>query len=156
MPFVSTKNNGGVPDPNVNRRGRPLKGDEKTLTRREAKDKEHLTTARKFKPLKHSALKHLKAMLDDPKTSEAAKVKIIDMILKHDMNLLESLYAPSRGDETTENDKVEDVQPQHKPAFSLHMIPPKTEEEYFINTARSANRKGVIPHSLLLFLIRGR
>jgi ABC-type antimicrobial peptide transport system ATPase subunit len=79
--------------------------------------------------LKHSALKHLKAMLDDPKTSEAAKVKIIDMILKHDMNLLESLYAPSRGDEMVETEKVEDVQPQHKPAFSLHMIPPKTEEE---------------------------
>ena len=129
MPFISTKDNGGVPDKNVNRRGRPLKGDEKTLTRREAKDKEHLTTARKFKPLKHSALKHLKAMLDDPKTSEAAKVKIIDMILKHDMNLLESLYAPSRGDEMTETEKVEDVQPLHKPACSLHMIPPKTEEE---------------------------
>lgn len=124
MPFVATKDNDGVPDPNVNRRGRPLKGDEKTLTRRAAKDKEHLTTARKFKPLKHSALKHLKAMLDDPKTSEAARVKLIDMILKHDMTLLESLYAPSRGDEMAENEKVEDVQPQHKPAFSLHMIPP--------------------------------
>lgn len=56
-------------------------------------------------------------------------MKIIDMILKHDMNLLESLYAPSRGDEMTETEKVEDVQPQHKPAFSLHMIPPKPEEE---------------------------
>ena len=28
-----------------------------------------------------------------------------------------------------QKEKVEDVQPQHKPAFSLHMIPPKTEEE---------------------------
>ena len=129
MPFVSTKNNGGVPDPNVNRRGRPLKGDEKTLTRREAKDKEHLTTARKFKPLKHSALKHLKAMLDDPKTSEAARVKIIDMILKHDMNLLESLYAPSRGDEMTETEKVEDVQPDNRPLFSLKMLPQPEEKE---------------------------
>lgn len=129
MPFVATKDNDGIPDPNVNRRGRPLKGDEKTLTRRAAKDKEHLTTARKFKPLKHSALKHLKAMLDDPKTSEAARVKLIDMILKHDMNLLESLYAPSRGDEMTENEKVEDVQPQHKPAFSLHMITPPNKAE---------------------------
>ena len=129
MPFISTKDNGGKRDANINKLGRPLKKDEKTLTRREAKDKEHLTTARKFKPLKHSALKHLKAMLDDPKTSEAARVKIIDMILKHDMNLLESLYAPSRGDEMVETEKVEDVQPQHKPAFSLHMIPPKSEEE---------------------------
>ena len=51
------------------------------------------------------------------------------MILKHDMNLLESLYAPSRGDEMVETEKVEDVQPQHKPAFSLHMIPPKPEED---------------------------
>ncbi len=129
MVFKARKDNGGQIDSAINTRGRPLKKDEKTLTRREAKDKEHLTTARKFKPLKHSALKHLKAMLDDPKTSEAARVKIIDMILKHDMNLLESLYAPSRGDEMIETEKVEDVQPLHKPAFSLQMLPPKTEEE---------------------------
>lgn len=47
------------------------------------------------------------------------------------MNLLESLYAPSRGDEMTETEKVEDVQPQHKPAFSLHMIPPKRKKSDF-------------------------
>ena len=129
MVFKARKDNGGQIDPAINKLGRPLKKDEKTLTRREAKDKEHLTTARKFKPLKHSALKHLKAMLDDPKTSEAARVKIIDMILKHDMNLLESLYAPSRGDEMIETEKVEDVQPDNRPTFSLRMINTESEQK---------------------------
>ena len=129
MVFKKRSENGGKIHEDINTRGRPLKKDQKTLTRREAKDKEHLTTARKFKPLKHSALKHLKAMLDDPKTSEAAKVKIIDMILKHDMNLLESLYAPSRGDEMIADEKVEDVQPQNnQPILSLRIVEPEQKE----------------------------
>ncbi len=40
MPFVSTKDNGGKRDSNINKAGRPLKKDTQTLTRREAKDKE--------------------------------------------------------------------------------------------------------------------
>ena len=43
MVFKARKDNGGQIDSAINTRGRPLKKDEKTLTRREAKDKEMLT-----------------------------------------------------------------------------------------------------------------
>lgn len=123
MPFISTKNNGGVPDPNVNRAGRPLKSDTKTVTRREAKDKENLVTARKLKPIKHSALKHLQRIIDDPKTTEAGRLKAIDMIMKYSHMTIESLYAQAGREELSEDQMViEEVQPDNRPVFSLRMI----------------------------------
>ena len=130
MPFISTKDNGGVPDKNVNRKGRPLKKDEKTLTRREAKDKEMLTLARKLKPGAQVALKEALKILNNDKASEAAKLKAAEIYLKYFHLTVDKLYQPSGADELPEDQmKVEDVQPQHKPAFSLHMLPPRTEEE---------------------------
>ena len=130
MPFVSTKDNGGVPDKNVNRKGRPLKKDTQTLTRREAKDKEMLTLARKLKPGAQVALKEALKILNNDKASEAAKLKAAEIYLKYFHLTVDKLYQPSGADELPEGQtKVEDVQPQHKPAFSLHMLPPRTEEE---------------------------
>ena len=83
MPFVSTKDNGGVPDKNVNRKGRPLKKDTQTLTRREAKDKEMLTLARKLKPGAQIALKEALKILNNDKASEAAKLKAAEIYLKY-------------------------------------------------------------------------
>ena len=130
MPFISTKDNGGVPDKNVNRRGRPLKGDEKTLTRREAKDKEMLTLARKLKPGAQIALKEALKILNNESASEAGKLKAADIYLKYFQMTMDKLYAASGVGELEEGDtKVEDVQPQHKPAFSLHMITPPDKVE---------------------------
>jgi len=127
MPFVSTKENGGKRDPNISTKGRPLKGDEKTITRREAKDKENLVTARKLKPIKHSALKHLQKIIDDPKTTESGRLKAIEMVMKYSHVTNESLFAPSAKDELPEEEtKVEEVQPDNRPVFSLRMI--NTEE----------------------------
>ena len=129
IPFVSTKDNGGKRDSNINKRGRPLKGDEKTLTRREAKDKEMLTLARKLKPGAQVALKEALKILNDPKASEAGKLKAADIYLKYFQLTMDKLYAASGADELPEGEMtIQDVQPQHKPAFSLHMIPPKIEE----------------------------
>lgn len=130
MPFIATKENGGIPDPNVNRRGRPLKGDEKSITRREAKDKENLGKSRKLKPLTGSAMKHLNKIIEDPKTTEAGRLKAIDMILKYSHLTLESLFAPSARDELPEEStKVEEVQPDSRPVFSLRMINTESEDK---------------------------
>ena len=132
MPFVSTKDNGGKRDSNINKLGRPLKKDEKTLTRREAKDKEMLTLARKLKPGAQIALKEALKILNNDKASEAAKLKAAEIYLKYFHLTVDKLYAASGADELPEGEtKVEDLQPQHKPAFSLHMIQPqeKPEEE---------------------------
>lgn len=130
MPFVATKDNGGVPDRNVNRKGRPLKKDEKTLTRREAKDKEMLTLARKLKPGAQVALKEALKILNNEKSSEAAKLKAAEIYLKYFHLTIEKLYAASGADELPEGEtKVEDVQPNNNPVFSLRMINTDPEEK---------------------------
>ena len=128
MPFVSTKDNGGVPDKNVNRKGRPLKKDTQTLTRREAKDKEMLTLARKLKPGAQIALKEALKILNNDKASEAAKLKAAEIYLKYFHLTVDKLYAASGADEIPESEtKVEDVQPDNRPVFSLKII--NNEEE---------------------------
>ena len=130
MPFVSTKDNGGVPDKNVNRKGRPLKKDEKTLTRREAKDKEMLTLARKLKPGAQVALKEALKILNNDKASEAAKLKAAEIYLKYFHLTVDKLYQPSGADELPEDQvEVSDVQPDNRPTFSLRMINTELKEQ---------------------------
>ena len=128
MPFIATKENGGKRDPNISKRGRPLKGDEKSLTRREAKDKEFLTLARKLKPGAQVALKEALRILNDPNASEAGKLKAADIYLKYFQLTIDKLYAPSAADELPEEDtKVEDVQPQGQPILSLRIVDQQKE-----------------------------
>lgn len=123
MPFVAKENNNGKIDKNINRRGRPLKGDEKTLTRREAKDKEMLTLARKLKPGAQVALKEALKILNDPKASEAGKLKAADIYLKYFQLTMDKLYAASAADELPESEMtIQDVQPDNRPLFSLKII----------------------------------
>ena len=130
MPFIATKDNGGVPDKNVNRKGRPLKKDEKTLTRREAKDKEMLTLARKLKPGAQVALKEALKILNNDKASESAKLKAAEIYLKYFHLTVNTLYAPSAADEIPESEtKVEDVQPDNRPVFSLKILNTEAEPE---------------------------
>lgn len=132
MPFISTKDNGGKRDSNINKLGRPLKKDTQTLTRREAKDKEMLTLARKLKPGAQVALKEALKILNNDKASEAAKLKAAEIYLKYFHLTVDKLYQPSGADELPEDQmKVEDVQPDNRPIFSLRMLPdpePKAEE----------------------------
>ena len=128
MVFKARKDNGGQIDSAINTRGRPLKKDEKTLTRREAKDKEMLTLARKLKPGAQVALKEALKILNNDKASEAAKLKAAEIYLKYFHLTVNTLYAPSAADEIPESEtKVEDVQPDNRPVFSLKII--NNEEE---------------------------
>lgn len=123
MVFKARKDNGGQIDSAINTRGRPLKKDTQTLTRREAKDKEMLTLARKLKPGAQVALKEALKILNNDKASEAAKLKAAEIYLKYFHLTVNTLYAPSAADEIPESEtKVEDVQPDNRPIFSLRMI----------------------------------
>ena len=130
MVFKARKDNGGQIDSAINTRGRPLKKDEKTLTRREAKDKEMLTLARKLKPGAQVALKEALKILNNDKASEAAKLKAAEIYLKYFHLTVDKLYQPSGADELPEEQtKVEDVQPDNRPLFSLKMLPQPEEKE---------------------------
>ncbi len=131
MVFVARKDNGGKIHEDINVKGRPLKKDQKTLTRREAKDKEMLTLARKLKPGAQVALKEALKILNNEKASEAAKLKAAEIYLKYFHLTVDKLYQASGADELPEEEmKVEAVQPDNRPVFSLHMMPtPTTETE---------------------------
>ena len=129
MVFKARKDNGGQIDSAINTRGRPLKKDEKTLTRREAKDKEMLTLARKLKPGAQVALKEALKILNNDKASEAAKLKAAEIYLKYFHLTVNTLYAPSPADEIPESEtKVEDVQPDNRPVFSLKILNTEVED----------------------------
>ena len=129
MVFKARKDNNGKVDPAINTRGRPLKKDEKTLTRREAKDKEMLTLARKLKPGAQVALKEALKILNNDKASEAAKLKAAEIYLKYYHLTVDKLYQPSGADELPEDQvKVEDVQPDNRPVFSLKIIGNEEQE----------------------------
>ena len=130
MVFKARKDNGGQIDSAINTRGRPLKKDEKTLTRREAKDKEMLTLARKLKPGAQVALKEALKILNNDKASEAAKLKAAEIYLKYFHLTVDKLYAASGADEIPESEtKVEDVQPDNRPVFSLKILNTEAEPE---------------------------
>ena len=129
MVFKARKDNGGQIDSAINTRGRPLKKDEKTLTRREAKDKEMLTLARKLKPGAQVALKEALKILNNDKASESAKLKAAEIYLKYFHLTVNTLYAPSAADEIPESEtKVEDVQPDNRPVFSLKILNTEAED----------------------------
>ena len=130
MVFKARKDNGGQIDSAINTRGRPLKKDEKTLTRREAKDKEMLTLARKLKPGAQIALKEALKILNNDKASEAAKLKAAEIYLKYFHLTVDKLYAASGADEIPESEtKVEDVQPDNRPVFSLKILNTEAEDK---------------------------
>lgn len=130
MVFKKRSENGGQIHEDINVKGRPLKKDQKTLTRREAKDKEMLTLARKLKPGAQVALKEALKILNNEKASEAAKLKAAEIYLKYFTLTMDKLYAPSGADELPEEQtKVEDVQPDNRPVFSLKMLPTPEEKE---------------------------
>ncbi len=130
MVFKKRSENGGKIHEDINTRGRPLKKDQKTLTRREAKDKEMLTLARKLKPGAQVALKEALKILNNDKASEAAKLKAAEIYLKYFHLTVNTLYAPYAADEIPESEtKVEDVQPDNRPLFSLKMLPQPEEKE---------------------------
>ena len=130
MVFKARKDNGGQIDPAINKLGRPLKKDEKTLTRREAKDKEMLTLARKLKPGAQIALKEALKILNNDKASESAKLKAAEIYLKYFHLTVDKLYAASGADEIPESEtKVEDVQPDNRPVFSLKILNTEAEPE---------------------------
>ena len=130
MVFKKRSENGGQIHEDINVKGRPLKKDQKSLTRREAKDKEMLTLARKLKPGAQVALKEALKILNNDKASEAAKLKAAEIYLKYFHLTVDKLYQPSGADELPEDQvEVTDVQPDNRPVFSLKIIQNPEEQE---------------------------
>ena len=130
MVFKARKDNGGVVDKKINLAGRPLKGGEKTVTRREAKDKELLSLARKLKPHLALGLKESVKILENAESADANKIRVTAFLYKTYHEILDDVYAPTREDEPQdEKPEVQEVQPDNRPVFSLRMLPVAEEKQ---------------------------
>ena len=88
-----------------------------------------LTLARKLKPGAQVALKEALKILNNDKASEAAKLKAAEIYLKYFHLTVDKLYQPSGADELPEDQtKVEDVQPDNRPVFSLKILNTEAED----------------------------
>jgi hypothetical protein len=89
-----------------------------------------LTLARKLKPGAQVALKEALKILNNEKASEAAKLKAAEIYLKYFTLTMDKLYAPSAADELPEEEmKIQDVQPDNRPVFSLKILHSEEDNE---------------------------
>ena len=113
MPFVATKN--GVGDPNINRNGRPVGSrKDRTLTRRELKEREQMQLLRKFKPLVAEAISRASRILRADEAKHVDQLKAAVIILDNYKQLVNQVY------DGNDDEMGEEVQPAQ--VYSLHVI----------------------------------
>lgn len=123
MVFKSTKDNGGIPDPNINRQGSIPKKERNKYSVKEIREKELMFLLRKFKPNLHKAVKVAVDMLDKEDTSDQNKLKASALILKTYQELIKDVY--THEDDNEEGKGIE----ESGAVFSLKMIKDDSEED---------------------------
>ena len=117
MVFKTRQELNGQLDPNINAEGRikPTKA----LTKREIKDRELLSLARKVKPLMAEAIGVSAKVMRDEKATHASQLKASALLLTIYQQLVRDLYD---GKEDTDEDQVSPEIQEQKPIFSLTMV----------------------------------
>ena len=122
MVFKTRQELNGQLDPNINAEGRikPTKA----LTKREIKDRELLSLARKVKPLMAEAIGVSAKVMRDEKATHASQLKASALLLTIYQQLVRDIYEGKEEDE--EGQSHQEIQEQ-KPLFSLTVVD-KAEE----------------------------
>ena len=117
MVFKTRQELNGQLDPNINAEGRikPTKA----LTKREIKDRELLSLARKVKPLMAEAIGVSAKVMRDEKATHASQLKASALLLTIYQQLVRDIYEGKEEDE--EGQSHQEIQEQ-KPIFSLTMV----------------------------------
>ena len=117
MVFKTRQELNGQLDPDINALGRikPTKA----LTKREIKDRELLSLARKVKPLMAEAIGVSAKVMRDEKATHASQLKASALLLTIYQQLVRDLYD---GKDDTDEDQVSPEIQEQKPIFSLTMV----------------------------------
>lgn len=116
MPFKSKKELGGKLDPNINNQGRIEKQTKPTA--KQIKQKEFLSLLRKLKPLLAKSVNAASKIIDNPDSSEAAKLKAAALLMSTYKDLIKEVYDV---DIIPDGDSADEVQ-DSAPVFSLKML----------------------------------
>lgn len=120
MVFKSREELGGKLDENINARGR-VRAKEKP-TPREQRNSALLGLLRKFRPHVSGAIMKAVEIMQLENASDQNKLKAATIILDSYTKLVKDVYDGS------DEEDVEDIQPQNTPVFSLHVLPPIEEK----------------------------
>ncbi len=123
MAFIATKDNDGKRDPAIWSAGRQKKADSRT--KKEIREAELLSVARKIKSHVAKAIMTSAKILDREEAKDSDKIAASKLILTEYLKLIDSVYLTE--DET---EVGQEVQQQNVPTFSLHVLKPnETKEE---------------------------
>lgn len=111
--FKKTVN--GIRDENINRDGRPVKGDAKP-TKRELRERELLMLLRKIRPHVADSIMEASKIMKNEIASDQNKLKACTILLDAYRKLTLDLYDGNDEEEGTE------IQQQNSPTFSLKVI----------------------------------
>jgi len=112
--FKATKDNGGVPDPRINRLGTIKPNKEKS--RREIKEQELLSLLRKIKPHIADSVMTASRIMKREDSNDANKLKSAALLISLYKELLKDAY--EGGDEEAEGTEVQ----PNGPVFSLKIV----------------------------------
>ena len=116
------------PEGSINKAGRPKEEDRKKVTRRSLRDKELMQLARKLRPHQSAAIMEAVRIMGNKEATDANKLKAVAFLSDTYRKLINEIYegepdGDERGD--VRGDSPEEIQPQPKPVFSLHMLSPQ-------------------------------
>ena len=117
MVFKTRQELNGQLDPNINAEGRikPTKA----LTKREIKDRELLSLARKVKPLMAEAIGVSAKVMRDEKATHASQLKASALLLTIYQQLVRDIY---EGKDDADEDQTSPEIQEQKPIFSLTVV----------------------------------
>ena len=117
MVFKTRQELNGQLDPNINAEGRikPTKA----LTKREIKDRELLSLARKVKPLMAEAIGVSAKVMRDEKATHASQLKASALLLTIYQQLVRDIY---EGKDDADEDQASPEIQEQKPIFSLTVV----------------------------------
>lgn len=105
-------------DENINRRGRPKKGETKKATNRELKEQELMLLLRKIKPHVADAIMAAAKIMKNDQASHQNQLRAALILIDHYRKLSLDMY----GDQALEDEEGTEVQPQQAAILSLKVV----------------------------------